>query len=207
MNKRFSIVSSPFRSPILNIFLCHTRRWSRWHSSQSQVVSPCNIFSCRRLRIRVPQIFCFLFSLNNWIICCVLFAIELKLGREERKKTWAGDKYGREKINKFGLSRVYTTFVACFIGHSPWELIWSSGDRSPPGLPSISLSCCYREILSCKREINSRFPLYFLLLRAVLSFVSQTAEAKKAEKDFANKLKCFGHKEWENENGKLSVRA
>lgn len=29
----------------------------------------------------------------------------------------------------------------------------------------------------------------------------ETAEAKKAEKDFANKLKCLGHKQWENENG------
>lgn len=85
--------------------------------------------------------------------------------------------------------------------------VWSGRAEIEVCLACLSLPCCYREILSCKREINSRFPLYFLLFLAILSFVSQTVEAKKAEKDFANKLKCFGHKEWEDENGKLSVRA
>lgn len=172
-----------------------------WHSSQSQAVSPCNIVSCRRLRILVPQILCFssLLQQLNHLLCFICHRIETWTRRKDEEDSRPEDKYGRKKsINLVfrGFTQLLL-YVLSDISHEGWS------GRAEIGvcLLRLSLPCCYREILSCKREINSRFPLYFLLRLAILSFTAQTAEPKKAEKDFANKLKCFGHKQWENENG------
>lgn len=120
---------------------------------------------------------------------------------EKKRRRRLGQRISKEE--KKSINSVFRGFtqlllyVLSDISHEGW----SGRAEIAVCLVRLSLPCCYREILSCKREINSRFPLYFLLRLAILSFAAQTAEPKKAEKDFANKLKCFGHKQWENENG------
>lgn len=131
----------PISDPHFEYFsVSHTRRWSCWHSSQSRVVSPCNIVSCRRL-CHSCSTNSLLFFAPSTIESFVVFYLpsNWNLGERERRRRLGQRISTEQKINKFGLPRVYTTFVVCFIGHFPWGLIWSSGDRSLPA-PSPLLS-------------------------------------------------------------------
>lgn len=121
--------------------------------------------------------FCFtnlLFSyFNNWIICCVFLPSNWSLVMVKKKRMSA-----KKIINKLSLWKIlerFYNFSSCFIGHFPWG--FDLDERR-----SKTSFCRYREILYCKREINLRFPHFFF---------KPLHRARGAEKDFANKLKCF----------------
>lgn len=154
-SRHFSYLTIFFPAYFLVAFLCHTILWS-WHSSQSKTVSPTR----KRYPICIssfPQVLFRKFAVffNNWIICCVFLP---STWSPERGKQGVGISPEKKKsissVLWKSLESLHNFFSSCFIGHFLWG--FDLAERR-----SKTFFCRYHELSCCKREINSRFLLFF----------------------------------------------